>query len=79
MHAPVLVHTACMALLVGSVLLGGTAHSTEPTRPPRIGALSESWGPTPQIVGLRDGLLELNAVDLRHRFMGAYSIEAFIY
>jgi hypothetical protein len=28
-------------------------------RPVRIGALTASWGPTPMIVGLRDGLLEL--------------------
>lgn len=59
MHAPVLVHTTCMVLLVGSVLLGGTAHASEHTRPLHIGALTESWGPTPQIVGLRDGLLAL--------------------
>ncbi len=31
----------------------------EPDRPIRIGALTASWGPTPAIVGLRDGLLEL--------------------
>ena len=30
-----------------------------PSRPFRIGALTASWGPTPQIVGMRDGLLEL--------------------
>jgi putative ABC transport system substrate-binding protein len=58
-HAPVLVHMACSVLLVSSVLLGGTAHAAEPTRPFRIGALTESWGPTPAIVGLRDGLLAL--------------------
>ena len=33
----------------------------QPTRPARIGALTESWGPTPAIVGLRDGLRELGA------------------
>ncbi len=31
----------------------------EPARPIRIGALTASRGPTPAIVGLRDGLLEL--------------------
>jgi putative ABC transport system substrate-binding protein len=41
------------------VLLGGTAHAAERTHPIRIGALTDSWGPTPPIVGLRDGLLEL--------------------
>ena len=59
MHAPVLVHMACSVLLVSSMLLGGTAHTAEPTRPFRIGALTESWGPTPAIVALRDGLLKL--------------------
>jgi putative tryptophan/tyrosine transport system substrate-binding protein len=28
-------------------------------RPVRIGGVSESWGPTPQLVGLKDGLVEL--------------------
>jgi putative ABC transport system substrate-binding protein len=46
-------------LLVGSLLLGGTLHAAERTQPIRIGALTDSWGPTPPIVGLRDGLLEL--------------------
>jgi hypothetical protein len=33
-----------------------TSHAAERTRPIQIGALTESWGPTPGIVGLRDGL-----------------------
>lgn len=33
--------------------------SATSARPVRIGALTESWGPTPQTVGLRDGLVEL--------------------
>jgi putative ABC transport system substrate-binding protein len=48
-----------IVLLVGSVRLAGTAPSAERTRPIQIGALTESWGPTPGIVGLRDGLLAL--------------------
>jgi putative ABC transport system substrate-binding protein len=59
MHAPVLVYMTCIVLLVGSVPLGGTAHAVEHARPIRIGALTSSWGPTPEIVGLREGLLEL--------------------
>jgi putative tryptophan/tyrosine transport system substrate-binding protein len=58
-RAPVLVPITCLVLLVGRVLLVGTAHAAERTRPLRIGALTESWGPTPAIVGLRDGLLAL--------------------
>ena len=33
--------------------------AAERTQPIRIGALTDSWGPTPGIVGLRDGLKEL--------------------
>jgi putative ABC transport system substrate-binding protein len=35
------------------------ARGAEPARPIRIGALTSSWGPTPQVAGLRDRLLEL--------------------
>ena len=45
-------------LLVSSVLPGSTG-AAERARPIRIGALTISWGPTPGIVGLRDGLLAL--------------------
>jgi ABC-type uncharacterized transport system substrate-binding protein len=46
-------------LLVSSALRSGDAGAAERARPIRIGALTESWGPTPQIVGLREGLLAL--------------------
>jgi putative ABC transport system substrate-binding protein len=49
----------CIVLLLSGVLLGGTAPGAERTRPVLIGALTESWGPTPAIVGLRDGLVAL--------------------
>jgi len=58
-YAPVLVPMTCIMLLVSHVLLGGTAHAAERAQPFRIGALTHSWGPTPAIVGLRDGLLAL--------------------
>ncbi len=32
--------------------------AAERTKPIRIGALTDSWGPTPGVVGLRDGLKE---------------------
>jgi putative tryptophan/tyrosine transport system substrate-binding protein len=41
------------------VLLVQGAFAAPPTRLIKIGALTESWGPTPAIVGLRDGLHEL--------------------
>jgi putative ABC transport system substrate-binding protein len=50
-----------MTLILGLIVvrLATGASATERTRPFRIGALTESWGPTPGIVGLRDGLLAL--------------------
>jgi putative ABC transport system substrate-binding protein len=42
-----------------TVGLTGRAVGAPPTRPIKIGALTESWGPTPAIIGLRDGLQEL--------------------
>jgi putative tryptophan/tyrosine transport system substrate-binding protein len=46
-------------LLVSSELLTGSAGTEERTQPVKIGVLTGSWGPTPEVVGLRDGLLEL--------------------
>ncbi|MBI4203969.1 MAG: hypothetical protein HY527_02985, partial [Betaproteobacteria bacterium] len=40
-------------------VLGGSEVSAQPKRLIKIGALTPSWGPTPAIVGLRDGLQEL--------------------
>ncbi|HSF05490.1 MAG TPA: ABC transporter substrate-binding protein [Methylomirabilota bacterium] len=49
-------------LVIGLVLMSGlmdTDVAAQPPRPIKIGALTQSWGPTPAIVGLRDGLQEL--------------------
>src|SRR5919109_658377 len=46
-------------LLVGSGLLTVGAGPAKPVRPFLIGALTDSWGPTPGIVDMRDGLLAL--------------------
>ena len=48
-----------MLFLIGSVVGGNNV--TAQTRPPpvRTAALTTPWGPTPPILGLRDGLLEL--------------------
>jgi len=46
-------------LLVSSGLLAGGVHAEERAQPIKIGVLTASWGPTPEVVGLRDGLLEL--------------------
>ena len=59
MQKPVLGSMVLVVLLVSSGLLSGDASAAERARPIRIGALTESWGPTPPIVCLRDGLLAL--------------------
>ncbi|MFQ5946972.1 MAG: ABC transporter substrate-binding protein, partial [Anaerolineae bacterium] len=45
-------------LLIGCGLASVGASAGERNGPIRIGALTDSWGPTPSIVGLRDGLVE---------------------
>ena len=59
MRKPVLWSMVLIVLLVSSALRRGDARAAERARPIRIGALTESWGPTPPIIGLRDGLLAL--------------------
>src|SRR5215510_3522165 len=46
-------------VLASSGLLTGNVGAEERIQPIKIGVLTESWGPTPETVGLRDGLLEL--------------------
>lgn len=46
------------------------AMAAERERPIRIGVLSESWGPTPQTVGIRDGLLALGYREDKDFFLG---------
>ena len=48
-----------VVLIVSGAQLIGEASAAERGRPFRIGAFTESWGPTPGIVGLREGLLAL--------------------
>lgn len=48
-----------LALGCLTALLTADASAAERARPLLIGALTDSWGPTPQIAGLRDGLLAL--------------------
>jgi hypothetical protein len=51
---------ATLALGCLAALLAVDVCAAERARPLLIGALTDSWGPTPQIVGLRDGLLALS-------------------
>ncbi len=46
-------------LIILQPLLVSDGGAAERTQPLRIGALTDSWGPTPGVVGLRDGLKEL--------------------
>jgi hypothetical protein len=55
---------ACMwlvlvVLLVSSGVFSGNVNAAKRDGPIRIGVLTASWGPTPQVVGLRDGLVKL--------------------
>ncbi len=55
-------HIVGIMLIVLLLVVGlsiDSAIAADRDRPFRIGALTASWGPTPAIVGLRDGLLEL--------------------
>jgi len=56
-------------LVAGAELLGRDVPA-QPTRLVKIGALTESWGPTPAIVGLRDGLQELRYQEDKHFTIG---------
>lgn len=46
------------------------ADAAERTHPFQIGALTASWGPTPMVVGMRDGLLELGYRENDNFFLG---------
>ncbi|MBI3303093.1 MAG: ABC transporter substrate-binding protein [Deltaproteobacteria bacterium] len=59
MQTLVLGSTSLMVLLMSSGLLIGAAGAAERARPFLIGALTASWGPTPAVTGLRDGLRDL--------------------
>src|SRR5919109_2396441 len=50
---------ALLAFFISGGLLTSGTEATERARPVLIGALNASWGPTPQVIGLRDGLSAL--------------------
>jgi putative ABC transport system substrate-binding protein len=54
-----LASSALVVLLASKEQRTSGAGVTKRSQPFRIGALTDSWGPTPQMVGLRDGLLAL--------------------
>jgi ABC-type uncharacterized transport system substrate-binding protein len=63
--------TLAIALVVlGTTLLGAGAGTAQAPHPVRIGALTESWGPSKGIVGFRDGLQELGYRENEHFVLG---------
>ena len=58
-----------LVVVSGGLLVGGASAGQRAT-PILIGALTESWGPTPGIVGLRDGLIELGYRENEHFMIG---------
>jgi putative ABC transport system substrate-binding protein len=56
--------------LIFTVGLMGRGVEAQPARLVKIGALTESWGPTPAIIGLRDGLQELGYRENEHFVIG---------
>lgn len=53
------VWSLALVMLLSSDLLPSGTEAAERARPLRIGALTDSWGATPGMAGLRDGLLAL--------------------
>ena len=60
----------CGLLLFSPHLFFGVARGAQRAEPVRIGALTDSWGPTPGVVGLRDGLKELGYSENRDFVIG---------
>src|SRR5262245_42057944 len=50
---------ALVMLILSSELLIDSVAAEQHANPIKIGMLTESWGPTPAMAGLRDGLVEL--------------------
>lgn len=56
----VLIYTLCFSSsLLFALCVSVVATAAELNKPIRIGVLTDSWGPTPGVVGLRDGLQEM--------------------
>jgi len=54
-----LVAAGVVLLLLSGGLLGGSALAAQRRGPVLIGVLTDSWGPTPAVAALRDGLQEM--------------------
>jgi putative ABC transport system substrate-binding protein len=69
-HLPWPSHVVLVILLLICGLLTGVTSAGERAKPFLIGALTDSWGPTPTMVGLRDGLQELGYREHEHFVIG---------
>ena len=69
-----MIDSRVMCMLVGAVLALASVHvdaaESQPRRLIKIGALTAAWGPSPAIVGLRDGLTELGYRENEHFVIG---------
>ena len=70
MHTRAVRSITLLMLLVSMGLLPGRAGTTERAYPIRIGVLTAAWGPTPPVIGLRDGLLALGYREHEHFAFG---------
>jgi putative tryptophan/tyrosine transport system substrate-binding protein len=62
---------SALAVALGVAGTGSVVASAAPrSGPALIGALTESWGPTPAILGLRDGLVEMGHRENEHFVLG---------
>lgn len=59
MYKDLVINVVFGVLLVSTALCIGAAADSERERPFQIGVLTDSWGPTPSVAGLRHGLFEL--------------------
>ena len=70
-------HRVLLVLGIVLTIAGGMARAIDAQSPRlvRIGALTDSWGPTPAIVGLRDGLQELGYRETRDFVLGVRFVQ----
>jgi hypothetical protein len=62
-----------VALVMSAMYPLSRVHADDRNRPVRIGVLTDSWGPTPTVVGLRDGLTALGYWRIAIMFLACVS------
>ena len=69
-HPGARIRLVLVVLLVSGGVFSGNASAAKRDGPIRVGVLTASWGPTPQVVGLRDGLVKLGYREHEQFVMG---------